>query len=97
MSISKAVGDVHAIVGHSVGGTATLLATRLGVQASRPAFLAPPTSPAPFASFFAKTLDLDPQVERAMLARLEARYAMSMRDRDARLDAARLTSPHTRS
>lgn len=93
VSIAKAVGDVHAIVGHSVGGAATLLATRLGVQASRLALLAPPTSPAPFTSFFVKTFELDPQVERAMIARLEARYAMSMRDLDARLDAARLESP----
>ncbi len=93
VSVARAAGDVHAVVGHSVGGAAALFATRLGLRAERFVLLAPPTSPVPFTATFSRILGLDPEVERAMIARVEARYRISMRDLDARLDAARLPSP----
>ena len=92
-SIGRALGSVHGVVGHSVGGAATLLATRFGFQAERLALIAPPTTPARFAALFARTLRLDPAVEDAMIARLEARYDLRFEELDVRLDAARLHSP----
>lgn len=88
-----ASGRVHAIVGHSVGGAAALLATRLGLRARRLALVAPPTSPARFAAGFAKMLGLDERVHAAMLLRLEARYGITIADLDVRRDAARLATP----
>lgn len=92
-SIGRAVGPVSAVVAHSVGGAATLLATRFGFDAERLALLAPPTTPAQFASAFARTLGLDRTVKEAMIARLEARYALRFEELDARLDAERFHAP----
>ncbi len=92
-AVAKTVGPVHAIIGHSVGGAAALLATRLGLEAARFALVAPPTTPVQFASMFAKALQLEPTVQQAMLARLEARYEIPFAEIDARLDVARLQAP----
>jgi pimeloyl-ACP methyl ester carboxylesterase len=90
LSIARAVGPVHAIIGHSVGGAAALFATRLGLEADRFALIAPPTSPVQFAAMFARMLGIDASVKDAMIGRLEARYAIPFDEIDARLDARRL-------
>lgn len=84
---------VHAVVGHSVGAAAALLATRFGLRPARLALLAPPTSPARFAAGFARMVGLDDHVRDAMLRRLEARYGIAVADLDVTRDAARLSSP----
>jgi pimeloyl-ACP methyl ester carboxylesterase len=80
-------------VAHSVGGAATLFATRLGFTAARFAVIAAPTSPASFATHFARRLALGEDVKREMIARLEARYDVAFSEIDARIDAARLRAP----
>lgn len=92
-SIGRAVGPVHGIVGHSVGGAATLLATRFGFHADRLALIAAPTTPAQFASMFARTLGLTPSIRDAMIARLEARYELRFEQLNVRADAQRLHVP----
>ncbi|HVH45713.1 MAG TPA: alpha/beta fold hydrolase [Labilithrix sp.] len=92
-SVARAVGPVYGIVGHSVGGAATLLATRFGLEASRIALVAPPTAPAKFAATFARTLGLEDSVRTAMIARLESRYAIPFDDLNVRTDAERLYVP----
>ena len=92
-SLGRALGPVHGVVGHSVGAAATLLATRFGFEAGRLALIAPPTTPARFAAEFARILGLQPAVEDAMIARLEARYDLRFEELDVRLDAARLHAP----
>ncbi len=92
-SIGRALGPVHGVVGHSVGGAAALLATRFGFQAERLALIAPPTTPARFAAYFTRTLGLDPAVADGMIARLEARYDLRFEELDVGLDAARLHCP----
>ncbi|MBX3261464.1 MAG: alpha/beta fold hydrolase [Labilithrix sp.] len=93
VSVGRAFGPARAVVGHSVGGAAILLATRLGLQAERVALVAPPTTPAAFAATFARTLGLDESLEAAMIARVEARYGLRFEDLDVRADAARLRAP----
>jgi pimeloyl-ACP methyl ester carboxylesterase len=92
-AVAKTIGPIHAVIGHSVGGAAALFATRLGFAAKRFALVSPPATPATFASVFARVLDLDASVKDAMIARLEARYSVPFADIDARIDAAKLTSP----
>jgi pimeloyl-ACP methyl ester carboxylesterase len=87
------LGPIHAIIGHSVGGAASLFATRLGLLTERLALIAPPTSPARFAEGFAETMHLGPDVLRATLARLERRYGLSMSDLAILPDAARFPRP----
>jgi pimeloyl-ACP methyl ester carboxylesterase len=87
------LGHLHGIIGHSVGGAASLYATRLGLRVDRLALVAPPTSPERFAAGFAQLFDLPGNVHRAMLARLESRYGVSIEDLDVRGDAQRASSP----
>lgn len=82
-----------AVVGHSVGGAAALLATRFGLRPERLALVAPPTSPARFAAGFSRMMGLDERVHAAMVHRLEERYGIAMADLDVRRDAARFASP----
>lgn len=88
-----APGGVHAVVGHSVGGAAALLATRFGLRAQRLVLLAPPTSPARFIAGFSRMFRLDERIKTGMLLRLEARYGIPIADLDVRLDAAGLEQP----
>lgn len=88
-SVAVHVGALHAIVGHSVGGAASLFATRLGVRADRLALVAPPVSPARFGTM----LGLDASLQRRMLARLERRFGLRMEELDVRSDAARWPRP----
>lgn len=86
--VDRLGGEVHAVIGHSVGGAAALLATRLGLRAKKLALVAPPTSPARFAAGFARRLGIDARVHAAMLLRLERRYGIAIAELDVRRDAA---------
>lgn len=86
--VDRLGGEVHAVIGHSVGGAAALLATRLGLRARRLALIAPPTSPARFAAGFADMLGIDGRVHAGMLLRLERRYGIAVAELDVRRDAA---------
>jgi pimeloyl-ACP methyl ester carboxylesterase len=86
--VERLGGEVHAVIGHSVGGAAALLATRLGLRAKRLALVAPPTSPARFAAGFARILGIDARVHAGMLLRLERRYGIAVADLDVRRDSA---------
>ncbi len=93
VSVARVVGPVHAVVGHSVGGAATLLATELGLEASRFAVIAAPIGPMAFANAFARTLGIDAATKEAMIERLERRYSIKFSDLDSRKSAARLKKP----
>jgi pimeloyl-ACP methyl ester carboxylesterase len=92
-SVARHLGPLHAVVGHSVGGAASLFATRLGVRADRLALVAPPVSPERFAAGFGTMLGLDASLQRRMVTRLERRYGLRMDELDVRSDAARWTRP----
>ena len=92
-SVAAHLGPLHAIVGHSVGGAASLFATRLGVRAARLALVAPPVSPERFAAGFGSMLGLDASLQHRMIARLERRYGLRMDELDVRTDAARWSRP----
>ncbi len=92
-SVAVHLGPLHAIVGHSVGGAATLFATRLGVRTDRLALIAPPISPQRFASGFGSMLGLDANVQHGMVRRLERRYGLRMADLDVAVDARRWERP----
>lgn len=87
------LGQIHAVVGHSVGGAAAVLATKLGLRARRLALIAPPTSPARFAQGFGRMLGMNPDVWQRMITRIEERYGMTMDDLDVPTQAALVTAP----
>jgi pimeloyl-ACP methyl ester carboxylesterase len=92
-AVGKEFGPLHAVIGHSVGGAASLLATRFGLEADRYVLIAPPRSPSRFVAGFSKVLGLDPVVRDAMIARVESRYGVRLADLEVTADAARLHSP----
>lgn len=92
-SVAHHLGPLHAVIAHSVGGAASLFATRFGLLTDRLALVAPPVSPERFAAGFGKLFDLDDEVQRGLVARLERRYGLRMEDLDVRRDAARFTAP----
>lgn len=92
-AVAAELGPIHAVVAHSVGGAASLLATRFGLSAQRFALIAPPRSPSKFVAGFSRFLDLDPTVRDAMVARVESRYGIRIADLDVEQDAARLHAP----
>jgi pimeloyl-ACP methyl ester carboxylesterase len=93
LAVAEAIGELYAVIGHSVGGSAALLATRMGLRAGRFAVLGSPRTPNRFVRGFSRHLELDPAIERAMIARLESRYEMRFQDLDVRPDAERLDVP----
>jgi pimeloyl-ACP methyl ester carboxylesterase len=92
-AVAKQLGPIHAVVAHSVGGAASLLATRFGLEAQRYVLIAPPRSPSGFIAGFSKFLGLDPTVRDAMVARVESRYGVRIADLDVEADAKRLLAP----
>lgn len=93
VEVARTIGDVHAVIGHSVGGTAALLATRWGFRAKRFVLLGAPRTPLRFLRGFSKFLRLDERTRDAMIARIEARYGIRFADLDVRADAQRLEEP----
>lgn len=87
--VGRGTGHVAAVIGHSVGGAASLLATRFGLQADRLVLLAPPVSPSAFAEGFVKHLRLDDDVRARLYRRIEQRYDVRFADIEILRDAAR--------
>ncbi|MDB4943910.1 MAG: hypothetical protein JWP97_3444 [Labilithrix sp.] len=87
------LGPLHGIVAHSVGGAATLYATRHGLAVDRLALLAPPVDPRLFTAGFARVLALTDEVRDGMIERFETRYGVSLGDLDVSDDAARTACP----
>ncbi len=92
-TVARSVGELQAVVGHSVGGAAALLATRYGLDARRMALIAPPVSPAAFVEGFSRLFALDPTTREGMRRRIESRYGLTLDDLDVRGDAAHLDVP----
>jgi pimeloyl-ACP methyl ester carboxylesterase len=83
-AVVRELGGVHAVVGHSVGGTAAALA-RAEVPFGRALVtIASPLHPRGFIRQFAALLQLSPAVLAALEARLEARYTLPLSALDLR-------------
>lgn len=71
--VAEAVGPVHGLVGHSLGGAAVAMAMRQGVRARRAVLIAPPADVRVFSDLFARALAIPPTVQRTMHRNLERR------------------------
>lgn len=67
-------GGLHGIVGHSMGGAATMVALAQGVSAERMVVLGTPSVLEGVVESFARTLGLSKAAERLFAARLERRF-----------------------
>lgn len=71
-------GPAHAIIAHSLGGTAAAVALCDGLRAGRVALLAPMASPVSFARQFAAVLGFGERTYRRLVARVERRVGAPM-------------------
>jgi len=82
-AVVERFGPAHAVVAHSLGGAATALAAaRLGLDARRFAFLAPPATPATWLYSLADALDVGPAALEHFRLRSERRLRFQWNDLD---------------
>jgi pimeloyl-ACP methyl ester carboxylesterase len=84
-TVAAAYGPIHAIVAHSMGAGATMLAEHRrraqGLElATRNVYLAPPGSVDTFTRMFAETLNLSPAVRAGMLQEIERKFNIQFAD-----------------
>jgi pimeloyl-ACP methyl ester carboxylesterase len=72
-AVADHVGPLHAVVGHSLGGAATALALRQGVEVERAVFIATPADPGAFVDQFAAMFAMRPAALNAMRRRIARR------------------------
>ena len=72
-AVREHVGPIDAIIGHSLGASATALALRDGLTARAFVFLAPASDPAGFTVAFARSLGFSPATIEGMKRRSERR------------------------
>ena len=92
-SVADASGPVHAVIGHSLGGAAAVIALSRGLTAERAVLIAPPADPETFAGRFAQTLAIPDAVRTRMERNLEARLRFHWRDLHIPTLASALATP----
>lgn len=81
------------VITHSVGGAATLWASRNGPLAERYVLIAPPMQPRGWMDEAGRQLGLDSATLDTVVRRIERRFALSMNDLDVRPIAAKVDRP----
>jgi len=84
-----ALGEVHALVGHSLGGAAAAIALEFGLGARRLVLLGAPSRPSRMIAGFADRIGLPPRARQALDGRFDAHAGRPV----AQLDVAALTLP----
>jgi pimeloyl-ACP methyl ester carboxylesterase len=72
--VALEVGDVHAVIAHSLGCAAATLAERDGLGAAKLVFVAPPLNPADYLRQFGAMFGLNDEVIDGLQARVEERF-----------------------
>lgn len=72
LHLGRRVGPVHAVIAHSFGATATVLALAQGLGARRAVLIAPPVDLPRYPRGFGAALGLSPRSAEAMVGRLDA-------------------------
>jgi pimeloyl-ACP methyl ester carboxylesterase len=92
-AVAERSGPAHAVIGHSLGGSAAALAAGWGLEAKRFALLAPAADPAAFADAFASVLRARPGVMARARANSERRLQFNWTELDVCAVAHRMTAP----
>jgi len=71
LAVSRSVGPVHAVIGHSAGALAAMLAQVSGLDADRLVLLAPPGGPHDWVDELATQLKLGHDVKQRIIDRIE--------------------------
>jgi pimeloyl-ACP methyl ester carboxylesterase len=92
-TVGAQFGPAAAVIGHSLGGAATVLALRAGLVAERAVLISAPSNIEVFSHRFAGFFGLPPRVRDIMQRNLERRFAMTWADVHSDRMARSLTQP----
>lgn len=92
-AVCRQLGDVHALIGHSMGAMICARAMQVGIPASRVVMIAAPAEIMPYLRFFQRVFELSDATVDAMLAHYHARLGLSPADASAAQLAAGRTEP----
>ncbi|MCB9616338.1 MAG: alpha/beta hydrolase [Sandaracinus sp.] len=91
--VAESLGELHAIVAHSMGGAATAWASRDRALATRYVMIAPPADLRDFTRGFTRMLGLPREVGSVLEARLERRFGVPLADVAAERSVAHRHEP----
>jgi pimeloyl-ACP methyl ester carboxylesterase len=86
-------GPAHAVVAHSLGCSATAIALRDGLAATRAVFVAPFVDVTPYTHEFARRLGFGERIRAGMVRRIERRFGVPMSFFDLTLMAREMAPP----
>lgn len=92
-AVADAEDPLRAVIGHSLGGAATIFALARGLRAERAVTIAAPADLPGWAHRFRDVIDLPPRAFSRMMTNLERRLRFSWDDCDVGILARRLTLP----
>lgn len=93
LSVGQHFGPARAIVGHSLGGAAAMLALARGLQAERAILIAPAADPIAAAHRFALTVGLGRALCERMMAGFHARLGIAFDEQRAERNVAAISRP----
>jgi pimeloyl-ACP methyl ester carboxylesterase len=73
-AVGQALGEVQAVVAHSMGAAATTLALKTGLHVERLVYIAPPVDLGEYARSFAHLLGVSSKIKEQMQNNIEARF-----------------------
>ena len=91
-ALAARLGGLRAVVAHSMGAPATVLALRDGLSIEAAVFVGPSVGPRGFLGLFGQALGLSDRTRRAVAGRLEARFG-PFEEFDVRTEAAAMKLP----
>lgn len=92
-AVAEARGPIHAVIGHSLGGAATIFALAHGLDAARVVLIAAPADITSWATRFRDTFELPGHIYARMQRNIEQRLRLRWDDLDLPMLASRLTQP----
>lgn len=87
------LGEVYAILSHSMGGAAATFAISRGLVVERAVFISPPADPREFLSIFSSALGISDEVRAVVKRRVEHRLGVTMEDMQATALAPSMRTP----
>ncbi|AXK72813.1 alpha/beta fold hydrolase [Lysobacter sp. TY2-98] len=93
VSVGKRFGPAHAVIGHSLGGAAAMLALSRGLQAGRAILVAPAADPVEAAHRFARAVGLGRALCERMMAGFHASLGITFDEQRAERAAPSIARP----
>ncbi|MBZ0162283.1 MAG: lysophospholipase [Notoacmeibacter sp.] len=91
--IERQFGPAHAIIAHSMGGAATLVALAEGLSAEKIALIAAPDKPGSYLPMLGQWFGFSPEATRRAQSRIEARFGYRLADLQGSALAPRVNLP----